>query len=90
MPKFRKKQVIIQAEHYDEYGKLVRGMCNSQTCYTHGNTEPHVHTIHDNQRVLLKVGDWIIPEPDGEHFYPCKPDIFRATYEEVHSSAIID
>lgn len=29
-------------------------------------------------------GDWIIREPfptDGRLFYPCKPDIFDATYE---------
>ena len=27
-------------------------------------------------------GDWIIRGVQGE-FYPCKPDIFAATYEEV-------
>ena len=83
MPKFRKKPVVIEAVQYIEYGRLVKGMCNSQTCHTRVNHEPHVHTIHDNQLVDLEVGDWIIPEPDGEHFYPCKPDIFEATYEPV-------
>lgn len=29
-----------------------------------------------------KVGDYIIRGVRGE-FYPCKPDIFEATYEEV-------
>ena len=28
------------------------------------------------------VGDWIIKGIKGE-FYPCKPDIFEQTYEEV-------
>jgi len=28
------------------------------------------------------LGDWIIKGVKGE-FYPCKPDIFEATYEEV-------
>jgi hypothetical protein len=27
-------------------------------------------------------GDWIIKGVKGE-FYPCKPDIFEATYEKV-------
>lgn len=27
------------------------------------------------------IGDWIIKGVNGE-FYPCKPDIFAATYEE--------
>jgi hypothetical protein len=83
MPKFRKKLVVIEAVQYAEHEKLVKGMCNSTSCYTSGNNRPHVHTIHDGQIVNLEVGDWIIPEPDGEHFYPCKPDIFEATYEAV-------
>lgn len=29
-----------------------------------------------------EVGDWIIRGVKGE-FYPCKPDIFAATYEAV-------
>lgn len=29
-----------------------------------------------------RCGDWIIRGVQGE-FYPCKPDIFAATYEEV-------
>ena len=82
--KFRKKPVEIEAEQYIEYGKLVKGMCNSQSCYADGNTEPHVHTIHDNQIVLLEVGDWIIPEPDGVHFYPCKPNIFEDAYDKIN------
>ncbi len=30
----------------------------------------------------VRAGDWIIRGVQGE-FYPCKPDIFEATYEEV-------
>ena len=81
--KYRKKIGVIEAEQYVQYDKVVKGMCNSVTCFTDGNGKPHVHTIHNNQIVLLEVGDWIIPEPDGEHYYPCKPDIFKETYEKV-------
>lgn len=83
MAQYRKKPVVIDAVQYTAYGKLVKGMCNSQSCYVSGNTEPHVHTIHGGQIVELTVGDWIIPEPDGQHYYPVKPDIFNATYEKV-------
>jgi hypothetical protein len=89
MPKFRKKPVIIEAEQYlgDDimYGdaKPIRGVCTSETCRLSGHQRPHVHTIHKNQAVILEAGDWIIPEPDGEHFYPCKADIFERTYEPV-------
>jgi len=81
--KFRKKPVVIEAEQYVKYGGLVKGMCNSRSCFAEGHLKPHVHTIHDNQIVILEIGDFIIPEPDGEHYYPCKPDIFKATYEPV-------
>lgn len=80
MTKFIKKPVEIDAVQYVEYGGLVKGMCNSRSCFVSMCNKPHVHTIHDDSLVLLEVGDWIIPEPDGEHFYPCKPDIFKDTY----------
>lgn len=32
--------------------------------------------------LLANMGDWIIRGIKGE-FYPCKPDIFEATYEAV-------
>lgn len=32
--------------------------------------------------MIAKHGDWIIKGVNGE-FYPCKPDIFAATYERV-------
>jgi hypothetical protein len=31
---------------------------------------------------LASIGDYIIKGVNGE-FYPCKPDIFHKTYEEV-------
>jgi hypothetical protein len=34
------------------------------------------------------VGDWIIKGVKGE-FYPCKPDIFAATYEPVESQSAL-
>ena len=80
MPRYRKKPVVIEAEQYLG-NRYVTGMCESSSCTLWNN--PHVHTIHNNQAVILKPGDWVIPEPDGEHFYPCKPDIFAETYELV-------
>lgn len=86
--KYQKKPVIIKAEKYTEYGKLVRGMCNSQSCFVRVNNKPHVHTIHNNQIVELEIGDYVIPEPDGKHFYLCKPDIFEATYDEIKGEEV--
>ena len=82
MSKFRKKPVIVEAEQYQ--GKRVKGVCkcNGATPIC-TNPLPHVHTIHDNHTAYIKPGDWIIAEPDGKHFYPCKPDIFAETYESI-------
>ena len=84
---YRKKPVIIQAEQFFGGGHSnPRGVC-SNPCLDGDWTKPHVHTMHNNQAVILEVGDWIIPEPDGIHFYPCKPAVFEATYEPVLDSA---
>jgi len=37
-------------------------------------------TIH-GQETIVAIDDWVITEPDGEHYYPCKPAIFAARYE---------
>ena len=37
-----------------------------------------IHTLEGNH--LAKAGDFIIKGVHGE-FYPCKPDIFKKTYE---------
>ena len=39
-----------------------------------------IHTLEGD--MCVSAGDWVIRGVQGE-FYPCKPDIFKATYEEV-------
>lgn len=41
-----------------------------------------IDTLEGTMRAL--PGDWIIRGVQGE-FYPCKPDIFAETYEDVES-----
>jgi len=36
----------------------------------------------DNETQTASIGDYIIKGVKGE-FYPCKPDIFKLTYEKV-------
>ena len=91
MPKFKKKPIIIEAEQFFpdkkpwpcgvvEYTEVAEESLNG----TRNEWKAwRVHTIHNGQSVKVEPGDWIIPEPDGEHFYPCKPDIFKATYDSV-------
>lgn len=96
MAKYRKKPVVIEAEQFtDEHIRahlfdkaplprgvsLARATWNERTGHI-GVTQFTVTTIHGEKATIVS-GDWIMPEPDGEHFYPCKPDIFAATYEAV-------
>lgn len=80
MPRFRKKPVVIEAWEY-KGNRFDKGICDCGA-----SPHYHLHTIHGAQVVVPTVGDWIIPEPDGEHFYPCKADIFASTYESVDAT----
>jgi hypothetical protein len=42
--------------------------------------EVHIQTLEGE--MVARLGDWVIKGVMGE-FYPCKPDIFDATYEEA-------
>lgn len=84
MAQYRKKPVVVDAVQFSYDGPQVRGVFYPSVSED-GKTyegDAFVITMHD-QRVYLQSGDWIIAEPDGEHFYPCKDDVFRSTYEPV-------
>lgn len=86
--KYRKKPVIIEAiqltrsfsdlavkfvgeENLNDY---CLGEFYEDSCYLEIETLEGIMTASE--------GDWIIKGIKGE-FYPCKPDIFEATYELV-------
>ena len=81
--KFRKKPVVIEAvqwkgNNWDELEKfspydLMYDFPASKKSITVKTLEGH-HTC--------SLNDWLIKGIKGE-FYPCKPDIFEATYEPV-------
>lgn len=87
MPRFRRKRTEIDAEQWFP-GKTVVGVTEVVHDPGDGSTVPngygHVVTIH-GEPALVVPGDWIITEPDGVHHYPCKPDIFAATYDRVRT-----
>lgn len=84
MANFRKKPVVIEAVQYPcEHPALQRCSCST---YPKGEAwcsycgSDFIETLEG--RMLISDGDWIITGVKGEH-YPCKPDIFEATYEAV-------
>lgn len=83
MPKFIKKPVEVDAEQF-KFGQSLPFQ-SEKACQYNGERW-YVTTIHGDDAPIVD-GDWIIREPDGIHFYPCKPDIFEATYEPAEEAA---
>lgn len=86
--KFRKKPVVIEAiqlrhDTVDDCYKFVGAKGNYPECGMGIDPEDGQFKITTLEGVMIaEVGDWIIKGVRGE-FYPCKPDIFEATYELV-------
>ena len=82
--KYRKKPVEIEAIQLNVHNvREVAEWCGADFGYTFGSTEPDALDIHTLEGTMAAhIGDYIIKGVQGE-FYPCKPDIFAATYEEV-------
>lgn len=95
MPKYRKKPVVVEAVQWpgfvdeklstelgitrhqipDKYWHDKCSQCNFDM-FCHGEI-PTLEGKH-----IVCPNDWIITGIKGE-CYPCKPDIFEATYEKV-------
>ena len=82
MMKYRKKPGVIEAVQV-----------TPQNLYAISELSPDVEVVnlHDQEPTMVSVktlhgvviadpGDWIIKGTAGD-FWPCKPDIFDATYE---------
>lgn len=81
MPTFRTKPVTVTAIQWDgtyESVAAIRKMAHPQRILEMGNTLT-IPTLGCEMRAVL--GDWIVR--DASAVYPCKPDVFAATCEEV-------
>lgn len=90
--KYRKKPVVIDAMQFETNNEAGspqmdavciwanQGRAPEQGYCWHNGTNIFVQTLEGMMRADVK--DWIIRGIKGE-LYPCKPDIFEATYEVV-------
>ena len=78
--RYKKKPVVIEAIQYTRKNTeaCVRFCGKDFICFN--ENEILIKTLEGQHRALL--GDYIIKGVKGE-IYPCKPDIFEMTYEEV-------
>lgn len=82
MRKYRKKPVVIEAVQYLGFHE------NGEECELFLGSSFETHIATKNQIMVRTMegeltasqGDYLIRGVQGE-FYPCKPDIFAATYE---------
>jgi hypothetical protein len=79
--KYRKKPIVIEAIQWD-------GNLETLNVFPKKDVEPvklrggdlYIQTLEGEMKA--SIGDFIIKGVHGE-FYPCKPDIFELTYEQV-------
>lgn len=90
--KYKKKPIIVEAMLFNEDTKNdVYNWCRNiqQNIQPSTNSEDKpiliVPTLEGD--MICSIGDYLIKEPfptDWRKFYPCKPDIFKSTYDKVH------
>ena len=94
MKQFRKKPVVIEAVQFtvtnwkeiEEWtGDIAHAGGNwkhyaAGEPYLTANDSPYLTVSTLEGKMTAVPGDWIIKGVKGE-FYPCKPDIFEATYD---------
>ena len=86
--RYRKKPVEIEAMQgraYTDFARIVTWINENGGDAVAKQVDPgpaymEITTLEGVMRA--DVGDWVIKGIQGE-FYPCKPDIFEATYEPV-------
>lgn len=83
MPKFRKKPVEIEAVQWN--GMLgcleaMEGLDGSREWRLVDGDKVAIDTLEGT--MTANIGDWIIRGVAGE-IYPCKDEIFKATYDAV-------
>lgn len=82
MKKYRKKPVVVEAVKWMGHNEeeVTEFMSVGQRLFTIKPPKVMIWTLEGIMTASL--GDYIIKGVHGE-FYPCKPDIFHKTYEEV-------
>ena len=86
MAKYRKKPVVIDAWQLtkENIEAGIPDWIDTEQVRLFGETNAfaEIHTFEGTMQA--SYGDYIIKGVQGE-FYPCKPDIFEATYEEAEN-----
>lgn len=85
MAQYRKKPIVIEAIQFTGNNCItcllfIYGDNYQIADEIHSTDNPIIHTLECD--MTASIGDYIIKGVKGE-FYPCKPDIFEASYDIV-------
>ena len=82
MELYRKKPVVIEAVRFTgvNQGLIAEWVGAPLPGMTGPDAAIEIHTLEGT--MTARKGDWVIKGVKGE-FYPCKDEVFRATYELV-------
>lgn len=85
MKRYRKKPVIIEAVQWNgDNATEIAHFTKGSNRYFELDEADQVIRIETLEGIMTaNLNDYIIKGVKGE-FYPCKPDIFEQTYEEVN------
>lgn len=91
---YRKKPVVIEAKQWtgenihDLWGWAGAGSVYGPVPAENGRpaAPARLYVAANDAWLDLEVGEWIIRDARG--LYPCKPEIFEATYELVDEDAV--
>jgi hypothetical protein len=78
--KFKKKPVVIEAIQWNGKNLIEVNNFSDEVAFDQLSGDLYVYTLEGAMKV--SINDWIIRGIKGE-IYPCKPDIFVATYDPV-------
>lgn len=86
--KYRKKPIVIEAVRWCVHGdhenvQPYRGLLKLICAYCRKPYSDHGWINTSEGGHMVCPGDWIITDAIVGEVYPCKPDVFRKTYEKA-------
>lgn len=91
---YKKKPVVVEAMQYtpETMTECLQFLKDNKVQYVLASAEPEMIDIKLftlEGTMTVKYGEYIVRGVHGE-VYPCKPDIFKATYESYQDFKVID
>jgi hypothetical protein len=86
MARYRKKPIVVEAMQWDgtqESAERINNGAAHMIMVPSGDdwTKTALWVAANQTHVAITPHEWVIKDSAG--FYPCQPDIFQETYEEV-------